>query len=246
MIAHERWFSEELKLRCRADLFRNSNRALDRASTSSMLPPTISEMASKAPGSRERAKRKHVLDTAQPIVGSKGFATVGLNELLTAAGIPKGSFYHYFASKEAFGKALLEHYFDKDLLQIDEFLKEPDSSARDRLIAYWRYFRVHQENHDPSGKCLTVKLGAEVSDMSEDMRLALKAGTSEILSRLACVLKEGVADESIAITGSPASTAQTLYSLWMGASVMFKISHDRSVFTNANAATERILSGHAF
>ncbi len=197
----------------------------------------------KASASVNNAARKHLLDTAQRIVGEKGFASVGLNEILGAAGIPKGSFYYYFASKEAFGKDLLEHYFEEDLAEIDRFLSEGGGTARHRLVAYWRYFRANQENDDPTGKCLAVKLGAEVSDMSEDMRLALKAGTSAIISRLSRVLEEGVADRSIRIAGSPAATARTLYQLWIGTSVMAKISRDRAAFINANATTERILAG---
>ena len=203
------------------------------------------EMASREPTSRSSTARTHILDTAQGMVAARGFAAVGLNQLLAAAGIPKGSFYYYFASKEVFGKELLEHYFRKDLLQIDSFLLATDRCARDRLIAYWRFFRANQEHHEPTGKCLAVKLGAEVSDMSEEMRLALKAGTAAIVSRLSRVLKEGIADGSITISGSPGATAQTLYQLWMGASVLTKISHDRSAFMNANAATERILAGEA-
>ena len=199
--------------------------------------------ARKEPTSRNSTAKIHILDTAQRIVGAKGFASVGLNQILGAAGIPKGSFYYYFVSKEAFGKDLLEHYFEKELRQIDAFLFKPGRTARDRLIAYWRFFRANQEHDDANGKCLAVKLGAEVSDMSEDMRLALKVGTAAIVARLSRVLKEGVADGSIAISGTPSATAQTLYQLWMGASVISKISHDRGAFANANATTERILAG---
>ena len=202
--------------------------------------------AAKEPISQNSTARTHLLETAQRIVGAKGFTSVGLNQLLAEAGIPKGSFYYYFASKEAFGKNLLEHYFVKDLLQIDVFLLAPDRTAHERLTAYWKFFRSNQEGHDLDGRCLAVKLGAEVSDMSEDMRLALKTGTSAIVSRLSRVLKEGVADGSIAIARSPNATAQTLYQLWMGASVMAKISHDRAAFIHANAATEKIITGQAF
>lgn len=201
--------------------------------------------AATEPTHRSSKARTHILDTAQGIVGIKGFSQVGLNEILAAAGVPKGSFYYYFDSKEVFGKALLEHYFAKDLSQIDEFLLAPDRSARDRLIAYWGFFRANQERQDPIGKCLAVKLGAEISDMSEEMRLALKSGTSAIISRLSRVLEEGKSDGSIPLASSPIAAANALYQLWMGASVMWKISHDRTAFSNANAATERILSGEA-
>jgi TetR/AcrR family transcriptional repressor of nem operon len=56
--------------------------------------------------------RQHILDTGNRIIAAKGFSAVGLNEILQAAEVPKGSFYHYFKSKEQFGEALLEAFFD--------------------------------------------------------------------------------------------------------------------------------------
>ena len=194
---------------------------------------------------RSSKARIHILDTAQRIVGAKGFSPVGLNEILVAANVPKGSFYHYFESKEAFGTALLEHYFEGYLAEIEEFLSAPNRSARARLTAYWAFWREHQESQDPDGKCLAVKLGAEVSDLSEEMRLVLKNGTMAIVSQLARVIKEGKSDGSISICGSPTTAADQLYELWMGASVMWKISRDRRSFNVAVAATNQILSGAA-
>ena len=56
--------------------------------------------------------RQRILDTAQEIMARKGYAAVGLTEVLTEAAVPKGSFYYYFPSKDAFGEALLKSYFD--------------------------------------------------------------------------------------------------------------------------------------
>jgi TetR/AcrR family transcriptional repressor of nem operon len=194
---------------------------------------------------RNTDSKTHILDTAQRLVGGRGFSAVGLNEIVKAAGVPKGSFYHYFASKEDFGKELLEHYFQGYLCEIEEFLSAPGRNARDRLTAYWAFWRNNQERQDPDGKCLAVKLGAEVSDISEEMRLALKVGTSAIIMQIARVLREGKTDGSIAISGSATATAQTLYQLWLGASVMDKISRDGTAFNNAVATTKRILSAGA-
>ena len=41
----------------------------------------------------------------------RGFTRMGLSELLKTAEVPKGSFYHYFRSKEAFGVAMLERHY---------------------------------------------------------------------------------------------------------------------------------------
>jgi AcrR family transcriptional regulator len=39
-----------------------------------------------------------------------GYGATGLQEILHAAGVPKGSFYHHFHSKEEFTVALIERY----------------------------------------------------------------------------------------------------------------------------------------
>jgi TetR/AcrR family transcriptional repressor of nem operon len=85
--------------------------------------------------------KSHILDTAQRLVATRGFSGVGLNEILAKAGVPKGSFYHYFASKETFGSDLLDHYFKKYLIELDRLFADGRVSARKRLDAYWRFWR---------------------------------------------------------------------------------------------------------
>ena len=62
------------------------------------------------PATQTDNTRQKILDAAQPIMASRGFSAVGINEVLSAASVPKGSFYHYFRSKDAFGQALLEAF----------------------------------------------------------------------------------------------------------------------------------------
>lgn len=186
--------------------------------------------------------RSHILDTAQRLIGARGFSGVGLNEILAAAGVPKGSFYHYFGSKEAFGRDLLDHYFGKYLAEIDTFLADERLPARERLGAYWQFWRENQERNDPDGKCLAVKLGAEVSDISEEMRTALKHGTAAIISRLSRVVEQGLADGSVETSRVPGDLAETLYQLWLGASIMSKIARNGGPFDAALAATDQMLA----
>jgi TetR/AcrR family transcriptional regulator, transcriptional repressor for nem operon len=186
--------------------------------------------------------RTHILDTAQRLIGARGFSGVGLNEVLRAAGVPKGSFYHYFSSKEAFGRDLLDHYFAKYLEEIDALLAAGGKPARERLGEYWAFWRKNQECNDPEGKCLAVKLGAEVSDISEDMRVALQHGTSAIIGRLSQVIRQGIDDRSISIARNPGDVAETLYQLWLGASIMAKIVRSGEPFDAALAATDQALT----
>ncbi|WP_295763998.1 TetR/AcrR family transcriptional regulator [Undibacterium sp.] len=186
--------------------------------------------------------RQHILDTAKPIILGKGFSVVGLNEVLSAAAVPKGSFYHYFKSKELFGEALLESYFSDYLEYLDQLLNNQAVPAAERLMAYWRGWLESQASCDMQGKCLAVKLGGEVSDLSEAMRLALHQGTDQIIARLANCIDAAMADGSLSGKIDAQHTAQTLYEMWLGATLLSKMRRDRSAMEGAMLATLSLLN----
>jgi len=185
--------------------------------------------------------RQHILDTAKPIILGKGFSAVGLNELLNAAEVPKGSFYHYFKSKEYFGEALLDSYFEAYLMRLEILLSAEGMNGAERLMSYWQRWLETQCGDDAETKCMVVKLGGEVSDLSEPMRLALQRGTNHIISRLADGIEEGIADGSLPNDLVAADTALVLYNQWLGATVLTKIWHDKSALESSMCNTERIL-----
>ncbi|MCX4483088.1 TetR/AcrR family transcriptional regulator [Streptomyces anulatus] len=185
--------------------------------------------------------RRSILDTAQRIMARKGFSAVGINEVLTAAGVPKGSFYHFFGSKDAFGEAMIRAYFTDYLADMDRILAEPGQTSAERLTHYWQNWRETQSIDECQGKCLAVKLGAEVSDLSEAMRLALKEGTTAIVERLERTISAGVEDGSLTIDASAQDTAQALYDMWLGASVMVKIHRDIGPLDTTMTVTRQLL-----
>ena len=185
--------------------------------------------------------RDNILAVGQRIMSGKGFSAVGLNEILTQAQVPKGSFYHYFSSKDAFGEALLANYFEHYLADMDAVLGAPGQTMAQRLLAYFDLWRANQSFMDCQGKCLAVKLAAEVADLSEAMRAVLDGGTAAIVDRLGAALEGGVADGSLALADSPRQVAQNLYQLWLGASLMVKIVRGPQPFDAAMAATRRML-----
>lgn len=185
--------------------------------------------------------RQHILETGQRIIVGKGFASVGLNEILTSAGVPKGSFYHYFESKEQYGQALLQEYFDRYLADLDVLFAASAITCKERLMCYWQRWLDKQLDACTEQKCLVVKLGAEVSDLSDAMRLTLRDGTDQIVARIAALLEAGVADGSIPPL-DPQATAQTLYQLWLGASLIGKLQRNARALENAMAFTQKLLS----
>ena len=181
--------------------------------------------------------RGNIIKTGQRIMARKGFSGVGLNEILAGADVPKGSFYHYFGSKEAFGEAMLAAYFEDYLADLDEILREPGLTMAQRLMVYFQRWQETQSFSDCQGKCLAVKLGAEVADLSEAMRTALQHGTSGIIQRLKHAIESGVGEGSLSIEEASGSVAQSLYQLWLGASVMV----NTQPFESAVMATCQIL-----
>ena len=186
--------------------------------------------------------RQHILDCGQQLIAAKGFVGVGLAEILSAAGVPKGSFYHYFASKEAFGAALLDAYFDAYMTRLDTLSKHPGLTGAQRLLTYFERWIETQQSGDAAQYCLIVKLAAEIADLSDSMRHSMLAGTERILRQLAAYASAGQADGSINNPHPADELAQWLYEAWLGASLLAKLRRDRSSFEAAMTRTHELLN----
>lgn len=171
----------------------------------------------------------------------RGYTAVGINEVLADAHVPKGSFYHYFTSKGTFGEAVMNTYFDQYVIDMNEIFSYSDENAAVRLMNYWQYWYAIEAGKEDTPKCLAVKLGAEVADLSEPMRHSLQQGTSAIIDNIASMVEEGVTDGSIDPPFTPALTAQFLYDLWLGASVRAKIERETTPLDSALARTRELL-----
>ncbi len=191
--------------------------------------------------SRTDSTKDHILSTGRGLVAQRGFAGMGLNELLKNAAVPKGSFYHYFSSKEDFGSQLLEQYLTQYLFRLDEILSVDGPDARARLMHYCSLWISTQTSGDACAQCLIVKIGAEISDVSDEMRSILERGTRQIGARLSQAIIDGQADLSISQSVQPDLLGPALYEMWLGASLMAKLSRTRDPFLNAMETTELLL-----
>ncbi|QFH71330.1 TetR/AcrR family transcriptional regulator [Enterobacter sp. E76] len=190
----------------------------------------------------EHDTREHILATGEQLCLHRGFVGMGLSELLKTAEVPKGSFYHYFRSKEAFGVAMLERYYTAYHQRLTQHFSAPDSTAREKLLAHYQQTLQQFCQHDQINGCLTVKLSAEVCDLSEDMRIALDRGAAKIIALLAESLAQGVQEGSLRLTHDAVSTANVLYALWLGASLQAKISRSALPLESALGHVKALLS----
>lgn len=184
--------------------------------------------------------RQHILTVGYDLIVNRGFTSVGLSELLKTAAVPKGSFYHYFKSKEQFGEALIQAYFDKYFAKLNERFTDKDLNGYQRLMSYFEELVKVENNVCNASKCLLVKLSAEVSDLSEPMRLALRDGAEKTIQAIAKCIDVGIGDGSIA-NGDSILLARQLYYLWNGASLLNKLYQDQATLTQSLHFTQHLL-----
>src|SRR3954465_11615320 len=112
-----------------------------------------------APTTKER-----ILDAAEEIMLAKSFHSVGLNEILSAVKVPKGSFYHYFASKEQFGAELIRHYVGEHTVRLRKLLGDRELKGLERFSSQWTFIIGQMTECSCSGgACLVAKLSLEVA-----------------------------------------------------------------------------------
>lgn len=172
----------------------------------------------------EHDTKEHLLATGAQLCLSRGFTGMGLSELLATAKVPKGSFYHYFRSKEAFGVAMLERHYLLYNQQLQDHFNHGEGPSRERLIAWYQQSLSYYYDQNSLVNCLTVKLSAEVCDLSEDMRHALDKGAAQVIAHLCTALEQSRTAQNLHFKGEAQAQAQMMYALWLGASLQAKIS----------------------
>lgn len=156
----------------------------------------------------------------------KGYHAVGLQEILSETGVPKGSFYHYFKSKEDYGVTVIETYADGHARRAQELLADSDRSPKERL---WTFFQNCRELHSTSGcrrGCLIAKLGMEVSDLSNSMRAALKRGSDQCKAQFTRCIREGQEIGEFNDSHDPEDLAEFLHNAWEGTMLRMQIDQD--------------------
>lgn len=106
--------------------------------------------------------REALLSVGVEVLTEKGFAASGLEEILNRANVPKGSFYYYFKSKEAFGAALIERYAHYFSAKLDRILLNEAQMPLQRLREFIDDAVVGMRRYDFSRGCLVGNLGQEM------------------------------------------------------------------------------------
>ncbi len=188
-----------------------------------------------------RELREKLLDQGVALLMEQGYHGTGLQELVRSVGVPKGSFYNYFPSKEAFSAEVVKHYIEPFIRQLDSHLQRPDVNAETALKAYFNELIEETERRDFKGGCLLGNLIGEIGDTSDLCQLSLR----EAVRRYRDKLEEGLAraqrEGSFRKDLDAKDMADFLVNVWQGALLRMKI--ERSVRPLAQFC-EMLLDGY--
>ncbi|BCX82087.1 TetR/AcrR family transcriptional regulator, transcriptional repressor for nem operon [Methylomarinovum caldicuralii] len=183
----------------------------------------------------KEAKKRQLLDEGLRLLLARGYHGTGLQEILSRAGIPKGSFYNYFPSKEAFSAAVIEHYIEPFIQQLDHHLGQNAATPLQALQDYFRALIEELQGNDFKGGCLLGNLMGEVGDTSELCRQALRRALHRYRDKIAAMLAQAQAAGFVRRDRTAEELADCIVDNWQGALLRMKV--ERS-----NAPLERFMN----
>lgn len=167
--------------------------------------------------------RNLIIQTGADLIGTKGFGATGINGILTVAGVPKGSFYHYFSSKNDFGLAIIETFAEEYDAKLERILTDSSRSCVDRLRAYFDTGFDNMASCNCARGCLIGNLGQELAGQNEMFRVRLEKVFSGWEKRLERCIAEAQTAGDIGTDIAPSDAASFLLSGWEGAILRSKV-----------------------
>jgi TetR/AcrR family transcriptional repressor of nem operon len=168
--------------------------------------------------------RERLLEAGVRIFSKSGFNGCSVQDITESAGVPKGSFYNHFDSKEALGAAALKHYWsDGDCCDRLSLLNQPGLSPRERLRAYFEQISADVAQMNYTCGCLIGNMAAELSDHSPLISSQLSeiyAGWSRLVGQC---LREAQTAGEVCKNADPDLVATFILNAWEGAVLRARI-----------------------
>ena len=172
---------------------------------------------------KKQINREKLLNQGVAMLMAQGYHGTGLQEILNAVRIPKGSFYNYFDSKEAFCAEVIQHYIEPFIVQLQGHLQ---NSNIDSLTALKRYFNeliLELENNQFKGGCLLGNLMGELGDNSDLCRSALQMAVNRYQDLIRDGLTKAQQEGQVRTDLSAVMMAELLVNTWQGVLLRMKI-----------------------
>jgi TetR/AcrR family transcriptional repressor of nem operon len=167
--------------------------------------------------------KNRILEVGAEIIHLKGFNHAGIQEILDVAGVPKGSFYNYFKSKEDFGLQVIDHFVNDLTLLTSDTIGDrslsPLQKTRKILVQFITFF----ESKNYAYGCPIGNLSQEMGDLSPAFQVKLKDAIDSMAGMYAELLSEAQLEGEISESLDVKDAAYFIVSSWHGALIRMKV-----------------------
>jgi TetR/AcrR family transcriptional repressor of nem operon len=177
-------------------------------------------VAQKAPLTAEKspnATKEHLIDVGLDLMRKRGYGATGLQDILESAGVPKGSFYHHFGSKEEFASAVIDRYFTTSAAHCTEILSNTRQRPLRRLRRYFEDLIRLAGQAAPIQGCLLGSFSLEVAPVSMLLQQRLSSSFTHWQSAVASALREAIDAGELEKSVKPETLAGFVLNSWEGA-----------------------------
>ena len=165
----------------------------------------------------DRDTRAELIRSGLEQLTESGFVGSGIDPILKKVGVPKGSFYHYFSSKEAFGLAVLVRYADYFAQKLDRYLLDESHPPLQRLANFVESASRGIERYEFKRGCLVGNLGQEADQLPESFGPKLIAIFGDWQERVVLCLRTAQATGDLAGSADAEMLADCFWVGWEGA-----------------------------
>ena len=170
-------------------------------------------------------KKIKIIKKGLNLLHLKGYNGTGLREIVKAAGIPKGSFYYYFKSKEHFIIEVMKFYYETKYAEAKRLLSDKNISPSRRIEELFSYWIDEDFSRSKFKKgCLLGNLAIEMSDVNSDIGNAVDKDFSAFESLFAICLTEAKEAGELNPSSDVEQLAEFIWNSWEGAILRMKAS----------------------
>lgn len=164
-----------------------------------------------------KSTRDHLIDIGVELMHRHGYNATGLNEILKTAAVTKGSFYHYFGSKEDFAAAALGRYTARAADRSAAVLSDSGVRPLKRLK---RYFVEMMKTYGQTGAipgCMIGRFSLEMATANPPLRKQISTSFANWQRKIAVVIQQAIEQDELSPDTDPESLAGFLLNSWEGA-----------------------------
>jgi TetR/AcrR family transcriptional regulator, transcriptional repressor for nem operon len=165
--------------------------------------------------------REQIIEAGLKTLLEKGFNACGVRDITDTAGVPIGSFYNHFESKEALGAEIVDRYARESPRR--KALKDKTLPPLERLQRHFVGLNQMYADLGYGRGCLLGNFSAELADHSQLIRARLAALSASWTKDIKDAVQEAQADGVISSETDPADLAAFLLDAYEGALLRARI-----------------------